>query len=65
MDLENLLESLVPLIMAAFKILQNSDLMDALFRSSKLTEEQKEIITRLRKAAVEEFDDLAPDEDNT
>ena len=60
MDTEAIVAVILPVILAAWNLLKNSDLMDALFRSNKLTEEQKEAITRLRKSAVGEFDTLAP-----
>jgi len=71
MDIEKLIAAILPVLMAAWNLLKNSEIMDALFKSDKLTEEQMEAITRLRKAAVGEFGDLAPpatgvtDETNT
>ena len=60
MDLEKLVSAMIPILMAAWKLLTNSELMKAVFKSHKLTPEQREIITRMREAAVKEFDSLAP-----
>lgn len=60
--MDKVVEIFIPVIMAAWKVLGNKDVMNAIFKSDKITPEQIEIITKLRKATVQEFDDLKPTE---
>lgn len=50
----------VQLFQMVMPLLMDSDIMDGVLHSDKLTDEQKASITAMRKAVVNEWDSLAP-----